>query len=223
MKSIFSVIFAGACLFVVPGAFGQGEQLSESDYNAKLIKGIEAASLRDRRVVTEETFYNGTQVYGTRKIVSDFAGNDAKKIEVSEEFNGKKSSSNSITLAGRYFCKEGEKAWKRADKECAKAGKAMALPDGDYEYSVEPDPNNYGRRIYTRRAQYTDAGSPERDAVRLKFIEIKFTVDETGAIIEYSEVRRGGIEPNGWSSKQVTKYVYEPADLKISDPTRGFE
>ncbi|MGD9587772.1 MAG: hypothetical protein AB7V11_02620 [Pyrinomonadaceae bacterium] len=203
--------------------FSQVEKLGEADYNTALAKALDAASSRTRRVLTDEKFYNGTQVYGTRKIVSEFAGNDAKKIEISEEFNGKKSSSNSITLAGRYFCKEGEKAWKRADKECAKAGKAMAIPDGDYEYFVEPDPANYGRKIYTRRAEYTDAGSPGRDAVRLKFIEIKFVTDETGAIIEYSETRRGGIEPNGWSSTQVTKYIYEPADLNIIDPTREFE
>ncbi|MBK9153693.1 MAG: hypothetical protein IPM25_05680 [Chloracidobacterium sp.] len=201
----------------------QQEQLSEHDYSAALAKALDAASSRSRRVLTHEKFYNGTEVYGTREVISDFAGNDAKKMEVVEEFNGKKQRSNYVTLNGQYFCKEGEKAWKRADKECAKAGKMMAIPDGDYEYFVEPDANNYGRKVYTRRASFTDSGVPERDAARLKSIEIKFMIDETGAIVEYTETRRGGIEPDGWSSTQVTKYIYEPADLRIADPTRGFE
>jgi len=223
MKTAFSIIFAIAFITAVPAVYGQQEQLAESDYNRALMKSLEAASARHRRVLTEETFFAGSEITGKRKIVSEFAGNDAKKIDVVEEFNGKKTRSNYVTLNGQYFCKEGEKSWKRADKECAKAGKMLAIPDGDYEYSVEPDPSNYGRKVYTRRASFTDAGVPERDAARLKFIEIKFTTDETGAIIEYTETRRGGIEPDGWSSTQVTKYVYEPADLKIADPTRSFD
>jgi hypothetical protein len=197
----------------------QQDRLSEAGYNTALAKALDSASSHDRRVLTEETFYTGPQVTGTRKIVSDFIGPDAKKIEVSEEFNGKKSKSDSVRIGEQFFCRDGDKGWKRANKECAKGGKAMAIPDGNYEYSVETDPNNGGRKIYTRRAVWADSGSPEREAVRLKFIEIKFTTDETGAISEYTETRRGGIEPNGWSTTQVTRYEYEPQGLKITDPT----
>jgi hypothetical protein len=202
-------------------SFAQTEKLDEGDYNSALAKALDAASSRERRILTDETFYTGTEITGKRTIVSDFAGPEAKKIEVSEEFNGKKSRSDAITISGQFFCRNAERSWKRSNKECANADKMMAIPDGKYEYSVEPDPNNYGRKIYTRRARFTDSGSPEREAVRMKFIEIKFTTDETGAITEYTETRRGGIEPNGWSSTQVTKYIYEPADLKITDPTKG--
>ncbi len=194
--------------------------MSEAEYNTALSKALETASSRDRRVLTTETFYTGTQVNGTRQIVSDFVGPDAKKIDVVEDFNGKKTRSNSIMLNGQFFCKDGEKAWKRATKECAKAGKMVAIPDGDYEYFVEPDPNNAGRKIYTRRATFADTGSSKRDAVRLKFIEIKFVADDSG-IIEYTETRRGGLDPNGWSSRQFTRYDYQPSGLKIADPMTG--
>jgi hypothetical protein len=140
---------------------------------------------------------------------------------VVEEFDGKRMKADSIRIGEQFFCREGEKGWKRANKECAKKGGAMAIPDGDYDYFVEPDPNNYERKIYTRRATYTDTGLPDRDAARLKFIEIKFVTDETGTIVEYTEARRGGIEPNSWSSTQVTRYQYEPAGLRISDPTKA--
>lgn len=200
---------------------GQSGRMTEADYNAILAKALDTASSRDRRILSDETFYTGSQVTGIRKIVSDFVGPDTKKIEVSEDFNGKKSNSDSIRIGEQFFCRDGDKGWKRANKECAKSGKAMAIPDGPYEYSSETDPNYADRTIYTRRAIYTDSGSPARDAVRLKFIEIKFVTDESGAIVEYTETRRGGIEPNGWSSTQVTRYEYEPAGLKISDPTKG--
>ncbi len=217
MKAFFlicltAVIFAGMGL--------AQDRLSESDYNTALAKALDSASSMDRRVATEETFYAGSQRTGTRQIVSEFVGNDAKKIEVVEDFNGKKTRSNSITLNGQFFCKDGDKAWKRANKDCAKAGKMVAIPDGEYEYFVEPDPNNSGRRIYTRRASYADSGDAKRDAARLKFIEIKFVTDESGLILEYTETRRGGTEPNGWSSTQHTRYTYVPAGLKISDPTK---
>lgn len=214
---VFAIVFAS-----FPSDFpAQSERLSEGEYNAALAKALDAASSRDRRILTDETFYTGSQVTGTRKIVSDFVGPDAKKIEVSEEFNGKKSKSDSIRIGEQFFCREGEKGWRRASKECAKGGTAMAIPDGEYEYFVQPDPNVAGRKVYTRRASYKDAGSHERDAVRLKSIEIKFVTNESGLILEYTETRRGGIEPDGWSSTQVTRYEYEPRDLKITDPIKG--
>jgi hypothetical protein len=220
MRSAILIGFVLTLLFFASGAIAQAERIAETDYNTALVKALDAASSRDRRVLTEETFYTGSQVTGMRKIVSDFAGPDAKKIEVSEEFNGKKSKSDSVRIGEQFFCRDGDKGWKRADKECSKSGKMMAIPDGPCEYSVESDPNSSVRKIYTRRATYADSGSLERDAVRLKFIEIKFVADDTGAIVEYTETRRGGIEPNGWSSTQVTRYDYEPKDIKVTDPTR---
>jgi hypothetical protein len=217
MKLLLLTSFLSAFVLSVSA---QIERVSEVDYNIVLAKALDTASSHDRRVSTEEFYYAGEQMNGTRRIVSDFVGPDAK-IDVVEDFKGKKRRSNSITLNGQFFCKDGEKAWKRADKDCAKAGRMIAIPDGDYEYFVEPDPKIAGRKIYTRRASYKASGSPERDAVRLKFIEIKFVTDETGLILEYSETRRGGIEPNGWSSTQVTRYDYEPADMRITDPTRN--
>ncbi len=217
MKAILIILLAAVW---TPPVLAQAEKLSEAEYNAILMKALETGSSRDRRISTEEVYYTGSRATGKRTIVSDFVGNDAKKIDVTEEFNGIKTRSNAITLNGQFFCKDGDKAWKRADKECAKAGKMMAIPEGDYEYFVEPDPNNYGRKVYTRRAAWTDAGDPQRDAARLKFIEIKFATDETGAINDYTETRRGGIEPNGWSSTQVTRYTYEPIGVTIVDPTR---
>ncbi len=218
-RSLFVLI---CTLFLLAGdrIVAQQERLTEADFNTVLAKALEAASPIDRRIVTEESYYTGTQMTGTRKIVSDFIGNDAKKIDVAEEFNGKKSRSNSITLNGQFFCKDSDEAWKRADKECSRAGKMMAIPDGEYEYSVEPHPDNYGWKLYTRRAKWVDAGDPKRDAARLKSIEIKFVTDESGLILEYAETRRGGLEPNGWSSTQVTRYEYDPPGLKIADPTK---
>lgn len=215
--SIMLFIFTALALCVS----AQTERISEDDYNVELAKALNGASSRDRLVLTEEKFYQGGQLTGTRNIVSTFARPDAKRIDVTEDFNGKKTRSNSITLNGQFFCKDGEKAWKRADKDCARSGKVMAIPDGEYEYFVEPDPNYAGKRIYTRRAAYTDSGSAERDEARLKFIEIKFTTDENGVIIHYTETRRGGLEPNGWSSTQVTVYDYDKSDLKIDDPRRN--
>jgi hypothetical protein len=220
-QALLFSFFLAFFLAAGPPLFAQPERMSEADYNTALAKALDATSVRDRRVLTDETFYTGAQVTGTRKIVSDFVGPNAKRVNVTEDFKEKRSSSDAISISGQFFCRDGDKGWKKANKECAKSGKAMAIPDGEYEYSVAPDPQNYGRKTYTRRAQFTDSGSAERDAVRLKFIEIKFTTDETGAIIGYTETRRGGIEPNGWSSTQVTKYIYEPADLTITDPTKG--
>lgn len=220
MKTAQLFILALAILVIGSPVIAQSDKLTEADYNSVLAKALDAASSRDRQILTDETYYTGSQVTGTRKIVSDFVGSDAKKIDVAEDFGGKKTHSNSITLNGQFFCKDGEKAWKRANKECAKSGKMMAIPDGDYEYFVERDPNTAGRKIYTRRAAYADSGSAQRDALRLKFIEIKFVTDESGLIIEYTETRRGGVEPNGWSSTQVTRYEYDPAGLKIVDPTK---
>ena len=219
MKTIFLVFMSVA---ILAGLGTAQDRLSEVDYNTALAKALDAASSHHRRISTDEVFYTGAQITGKRQIVSDFVGNDAKRIDVNEEFNGKKTQSDSITLNGQFFCKSGEKAWKRADKECAQAGKVMAIPDGEYEYSVEPDPANAGWKIYTRRASWKDLGnSPVRDAARLKFIEIKFVTDAAGRIVEYSETRRGGAEPNGWSSTQMTRYIYEPAGLTIVDPTKG--
>ncbi len=221
MRAAFLFLIFVSGLTVTVPAVAQTERLSESEYNTALAKALDAASSRNRRIVTEELYYTGSQVTGKRTIVSDFVGDDAKKIDVDEEFNGIRKRSNSITLNGQFFCKDGEKSWKRADKECAKSGKMMAIPDGDYDYSVEPHPDNIGWKLYTRRAAYSDAGSPEREAARLKFIEIKFSTDASGVITDYSETRRGGIDPNGWSSTQVTRYDYEPPDTKIADPTKG--
>lgn len=218
MKTALLFIFVVAFLAVTAPVFAQGERMSEADYNTALMKALESASAKNRRVVTSETFYTGSQVTGTRKIVSDFAGPDAKRIEVSEEFNGKKSKSDSVKIGEQFFCRDGEKGWKKSAKDCSK-GSMMAIPDGNYEYSIEYDPNDASRKVYIRRAKFADAGSRKRDAVRLKFIEIKFVADENG-IVEYIETRRGGIEPNVWSSTQVTRYEYDPKDMKITDPTK---
>ncbi|MGB7210366.1 MAG: hypothetical protein WBD27_17050 [Pyrinomonadaceae bacterium] len=218
MKTALLFIFAIAFMAVTVPVLAQNERLSEADYNTVLMKALETSSARDRRVLTTETFYTGSQVTGSRKIVSYFDGPDAKRIEVSEEFNGKKSRSDSVKIGEQFFCRDGEKGWKKSTKDCSK-GIMMAIPDGNYEYSIEYDPNNPSRKIYIRRATFADAGSRKREAVRLKFIEIKFVADENG-IVEYIETRRGGIEPIGWSSTQVTRYEYDPKDLKIADPTK---
>lgn len=220
MKKAISFIFMLAVVTAASSAFAQSEKLTEGEYNAVLAKALDAASAKDRRVSTEETFYDGPRVTGTRRIVSDFAGPDAKKIAVSEEFNGKKTRSDAVRIGDRIFCRDGDNGWKKSARDCSKIN-MMAIPDGEYAYSVEQDANDASRKIYVRRATFEDAGSPEREAARLKFIEINFVTDDTGAITEYRETRRGGIEPNGWSSTQVTKYEYEPAGLKISDPTKA--
>ena len=218
MKTALLFIFWVAFLAATSPVVAQSERMSDADYSTTLMKALEATSARNRRVLTTETFYTGSQVTGTRKIVSDFAGPDAKRIEVSEEFNGKKAKNDSITIGEQFYCRDGSKGWKKSRKDCTKA-EVMVIPAGDYEYLIEADPKDTSRKIYTRRAAFADAGSPKRDAVRLKFIEIKFVADDDG-IIEYTETRRGGIEPNGWSSTQVTKYEYDPKDMKIADPTK---
>lgn len=219
MRTALLFIFAVAFLAIALPVLGQSEKISEVDYNSAIRKASDAASARDRRVLTVETFYSGSQVTGTRQIVSDFAGPDAKRIDVTEEFNGKKAKSDSVRIGDQIFCREGDKDWKKSNKDCSK-GKMMAIPDGNYEYSVESDAKDASRKTYIRRAAFTDSGSAEREAVRMKSIEIKFIADDHG-IYEYTETRRGGIEPNGWSSTQVTRYDYEPKDLKITDPTKG--
>ena len=218
MKTALLFIFAAAFLAVTSPVLAQAERMSEADYNTVLMKALEASSARNRRVLTIETFYTGAQVTGTRKVVSDFAGPDAKRIEVSEEFNGKKSKSDSVKIGYQFFCRDGDKGWKRANKECSK-NSIMAIPDGDYEYLVQADSKDASRKVYTRRASFVDSGAAERDAVRLKFIEIRFSADENG-IVEYTETRRGGIEPNSWTSIQVTRYEYDPKDLKIEAPSQ---
>lgn len=218
MKTAFLFIFAFVLLASTSAVFAQGERLSEEEYNAALMKALESASTKNRRITTVEKFYTGEQVTGTRNIVSDFVGPDAKRINVKAEFGGKKTSNDAIQIGGEYFCNEGSKGWKKSARDCSK-NTMMAIPDGEYEYFVETDPKDPSRKIYTRRATFTDAGDATRDAMRLKFIEIKFTADENG-IIEYTETRRGGIEPNTWGSTHVTSYEYEPKNQKISDPTK---
>src|SRR5687767_13654517 len=128
MRKLLLITLAIAfCLFASPAA-AQVERLAGTDYDTALAKALDAASSRDRRVLTEETFYTATQVTGTRKIVSEFAGPDARKIEVTEEFNGKKSRSDSVRIGTQFFCRDGDKGWKQADKECVKGGKTIAIP-----------------------------------------------------------------------------------------------
>ena len=219
MKTALLFIFCGSLVLAIAApVFAQSERLSEADYNTALMKALESASARDRRVLTTEKFYSGTELNGTRRIVSEFAGPDAKKIEVTEDFGDSKEKRDAITIGNEVFCRNGNNGWKKSDKDCSKTGK-LAIPDGDYEYLAETDPKDATRRIYTRRAIFADAGSAERDALRMKFIEIKFVTDDRG-MIEYTETRRGGIEPNGWSSTHVTQYEYEPANLRIADPTK---
>lgn len=221
MKTALLFIFAVAFLAITSPVLAQSERLSQADYNTALAKALESASARNRRILTMEKFYNGSELKGTRSIVSAFAGLDAEKIEVTEEFGDSKSKKDAVKIGDEVFCRNGNKSWKKSDKDCSKTG-MLAIPDSDYEYLAEADPKDATRKIYTRRATFADAGSPRHDAVRLKFIEIKFVADENG-IIEYTETRRGGVEPNGWSSTQVTRYEYDPADLKIESPNQELE
>ncbi|MEK7855980.1 MAG: hypothetical protein AAB288_07815, partial [Acidobacteriota bacterium] len=112
MKALL-FFFIVTLLAVASPILAQTEPLPEAEYHTALTKALNAATARDRRILTDETFYTGPQISGTRQIVSEFVGNDAKKIDVVEDFNGKKTRSNAITLNGQFFCKDGEKAWKR--------------------------------------------------------------------------------------------------------------
>ncbi|MEO7673466.1 MAG: hypothetical protein ABIU09_05240 [Pyrinomonadaceae bacterium] len=219
MKTELLFIFATAFWAVTLPVFAQSERISEAKYNTALAKALESASPRNRRVLTMERYYNGEQLTGKRKIVSEFTGADAKKIEVTEEFGDSKSKKDAVRIGEQIFCRDGNKGWKKAGKDCSKIA-MLAIPDGNYEYSFETDSKDSSRKIYTRSAAFVDTGSsPERDAVRLKSIEIKFMADENG-VLEYTEIRRGGIEPAGWSSIQLTTYEYDPKNLRISDPTK---
>lgn len=211
-----SLLFVLILMFV-GASFAQSERVSESDYNTAVMKALEAASAKDRRIVTVEKVYTGEQLTGKRSIVSDFVGPDAKRINVTAEFGGKKTSNDAIQIGAEFFCHDAMNGWKKSAKDCSKNA-MMAIPDGEYEYFVETDAKDSSRKVYTRRAAWIDSGVRERDAVRLKSIEIKIIIDGTG-ILEYTETRRGGIEPNGWSSTQVTRYEYEPMRLKITEPT----
>lgn len=218
MKIALLSIFAAAFLAVTYPVLAQTEPLLEGDYNTAFAKSLEASAARNRRVLTIETFYSGSQVVGSRKIVSDFAGPDAKRIHVTEEFGDKRSNKDSVQIGQQFFCRDGKKGWKKSAKDCASVG-ALAIPNGEYKYSVENDPKLASGKIYVRRATYADAGLTKRDAARLKLIEIRFVAGDDG-IVEYTETRRGGIEPNGWSSTQVTRYEYDPTDLNVRDPTK---
>ncbi len=211
--SLFILILMFVC-----ASFAQRERVSETDYNSALMNALDVASVKDRRIVTVEKFYTGEQLTGTRNIVSDFAGPDAKRINVTAEFGGKKTSNDAIQIGAEFFCHDAKNGWKKSAKECSKNA-MMVIPDGEYEYFVETDARDASRKIYTRRAAWTDSGVRERDAVRLKSIEIKIVADDNG-IIEYTETRRGGLEPKGWRSTQVTRYDYAVARLKITDPTK---
>lgn len=215
MKSALLFCFA---VFLMFPTYAQSVRISEGDYNTAVLKALETASARDRRIVTVEKFYTGDQLTGTQNIVSDFVGPDAKRINVTAEFGGKKTSNDAIRIGAEFFCHDAKNGWKKSAKDCSK-NTMMAIPDGEYEYFVETDAKDPSRKIYTRRAAWTDSGVRERDAVRLKSIEIKIVIDSTG-IIEYTETRRGGLDPNGWSSTQVTRYQYDVAGLKVTDPTR---
>lgn len=218
MKTALFFILAVAFLAIASPALAQAGRISEAEYDTAFFKALDAASERNRRVLTVETFYTGSQVTGTRKIVSDFAGPDAERIQVTEEFGEKRSSKDSVQIGQQFFCRDGEKGWKKSAKDCSSA-RTLAIPDGDYEYSVENDPKMPSGKIYVKRATFADAGSAGRDAVRLKFIEIRFVTGDNG-IIKYAETRRGGIGPNGWSSTQVTRYEYDPKDLTIESPNQ---
>lgn len=217
MKRVLFIFSLVSALIASP-VLAQPEKINEPDYNAAVMKALEASSARDRRIVTAEKFYTGEQLTGTRNIVSDFAGPDAKRINVTAEFGGKKTSNDAIQIGAEFFCHDPKNGWRKSTKECSRNA-MMAIPDGEYEYFVETDARDASRKIYTRRAAWTDSGVRERDAVRLKSIEIKISIDDNG-IIEYTETRRGGLEPHGWSSTQVTKYDYAVAGLKITDPTK---
>ncbi len=218
MKAALLFIFALAFFICASVANAQTERSSEPDYNTAFAKALASAAARERQVLTMEKFYNGAELKGTRRIISEFAGPDAKKIEVTEEFGDSRSINDAVEIGDQFFCRDGNKGRKTSGKDCSKTG-MLAIPHGEYEYLAETDPKDAKLKIYTRRATFADAGSAERDAVRLKFIEIKFVVDESG-ILEYTETRRGGIVPHGWSSTQVTSYEYEPMNLKIADPTK---
>ena len=86
MKTALSFIFAVAFLAITAPVLAQGERMTEAEYNTAVMKALEASSARNRRVLTKETFYDGSQVKGTRQIVSEFAGPDAKRIDVTERF-----------------------------------------------------------------------------------------------------------------------------------------
>lgn len=218
MKATLGFIFTLVFLAITSPVLAQSERMSEADYNTAFAKALEMVSTRDRRVVTIKKFYGGAKLVGTRKIVTEFSDPDAKKVEATERFGDSISKKEAIKVGDQFYCRDGDEGWKKSRKDCSTAGQ-LAIPHGNYEYLVETDAKESSRRIYTRRAKFVDSGLPERDAVRLKFIEIKFTTGENG-IVEYAETRRGGIEPNGWSSTQVTTYEYDPTDLKIVDPTK---
>lgn len=218
MKSALLFVFTLALFTCVLPAVAQSERISEGDYNSAVMKALEAASAKDRRIVTVEKFYTGEQLTGTRNIVSDFVGPDAKRINVTAEFGGKKTSNDAMRIGAEVFCHDAKNGWKKSAKDCSK-NTMMAIPDGEYEYFVETDVKDPSRKTYTRRAAWTDSGVRERDAVRLKSIEIKIVIDDNG-IAEYTETRRGGLDPNGWSSTQVTRYEYNVTGLKVTDPTR---
>ena len=81
MKAALLFIFTVALLAISTPVLAQSERLSEADYSTAFAKALESVPARDRRVVTIEKFYNGAQLVGTRKTVTEFGGPDAKKVE----------------------------------------------------------------------------------------------------------------------------------------------
>ena len=86
MKGTLFFFFAIAIFISASNAKAQSTRLSEAEYNSALAQALEGASGINRRVITEEKFYSGPTLTGMRNIVSEFAGPDAKRVEVTEDF-----------------------------------------------------------------------------------------------------------------------------------------
>ncbi len=218
MKTALSFIFTIAFLAAAIGVSAQVEQITEAQFEAARSAALEKASQLPRRVVTSEKFFEGQELKGRRDDVSEISASGDKHRSVTENFDGKPKTDESISLAEQVFCKRHKKDWKRSDGPCPKTPE-LNVPAGSYQYSVETDAADPSRKIYRKWASFGDTVQNDpRDAVRMKYVEFKFAVDSEG-MVEQTETRRGGMESAEWSSTRITKYELAPNGVRIRVPT----
>lgn len=211
-------VLTSALLLSSISMFGQGNKISDGEFQAALRKAYDIADTLPHRRITFEEFFRDGKKSGYEKHTTETLPPNKTRYIYESAFRGERESREIIKINGVSYCKEGKEKWRKAncDRFTGIPGSSVISDEFTLE---EINKDNKIVRQFARNMTYSFPDGKDEKVIRTMYLKSSFEVDEYGKLISQESIR-GYVGSDEFRSISKTSFEYDIVDLKIEAPVK---
>ena len=218
---VFQATFLLGLIFMSNlSTYSHSKEISRAQYFFAFGSASDAteAAFPRRNTVTREEFKDGKSVVKITKTFEYLAA-DRFRGTTERSVNGKSEVGQYLQVGKSYYCKEGNRAWKKSPQPCIPITMMSGQAPDKREYTMENLVSNGEQlrvfRMYEAHSWPKDGSS---EPIEYYFEQI-FTVDSAG-LLTHIDIKEGRVTGSQIDSKQTETYEYNVRISRIDPPLR---